>query len=228
MSLNVLAQEKYQLVSQRRALQWFLLPVMLVTIALGWKYPLLGFTVAAAMATGMIGGVLRGRYVCGNLCPRGAFFDRMVAPFAPRRKLPAWMRGLPFRLAVLAGLMGFMIWRIAQNPGDLNHWGLVFWSMCALTTAVGLGLAFTLHPRAWCAICPMGTLQNLLGGHKQPLRIAASCRSCGKCEAACPMSLSIMPDKKAGALKDRDCLKCPECIAACPVNALSWPEGRNG
>ncbi|WP_429884354.1 4Fe-4S binding protein [Geoalkalibacter halelectricus] len=227
MSTQIAIEQKYQMVAQRRSLQWVLLPIMLITIALGWKYPLLGFSVAAAMATGMIGGVLRGRYVCGNLCPRGAFFDRMVAPFAPRGKVPAFMRGMPFRLTVLAGLMGFMVWRIAQNPGDLNHWGFVFWTMCALTTAVGLGLAFTLHPRAWCAICPMGTMQNLLGGHKQRLQIASSCRACGKCEGACPMNLSIAADKKLGALQDRDCLKCPECIAACPVNALQWPDAKN-
>jgi polyferredoxin len=222
--MEAVAQEKYQAVSNRRNLQWALMPIMLVTLALGWKYPLLGFTVAGAMLTGIVGAFYKGRYVCGNLCPRGAFFDRLIAPLTRRGGIPDFMRGMPFRLGVLSAMMGFMGWRIALNPSDPHHWGLVFWTMCAVTTAAGVGLAFTLHPRAWCAICPMGTMQNLIGGHKDRLQVSHNCRECGRCEAACPMSLSIAEHKETGALTDRDCLKCPECIASCPSNALHWSE----
>jgi ferredoxin len=70
----------------------------------------------------------------------------------------------------------------------------------------------------------MGTMQNLIGGHKDRLQVSHNCRECGRCEAACPMSLSIAEHKETGALTDRDCLKCPECIASCPSNALHWSE----
>lgn len=208
----------------RRTVQWILAPVVLLTIALGWKYPLLGFTVPLVMVTGMVGGFFRGRWVCGHLCPRGGFFDRMIAPIAPRRPIPPQLRRMPFRWGVFAALMGFMIWRISADPASWEHWGRVFWSMCALTTGVGVVGALTIHPRTWCAFCPVGTFQNAVGGGKGALQIAPSCRGCRQCEKACPMALPIVKHKPAGHLRDRDCLKCPECIAACPVKALSWPE----
>lgn len=54
--------------------RWFLAPLVITTIALGWWFPYIGFLVPVAMLSGMIGGVFKGRFVCGNLCPRGAFF----------------------------------------------------------------------------------------------------------------------------------------------------------
>lgn len=222
---NILPQ-KMQPVAVRRTLQWLLAPIVIVTIAFGWKYPLLGFAVPVAMITGLVGGMLRGRWVCGNLCPRGSLFDRVIAPIAPRRPIPPLLRHMGLRWIIFALLMGFMAWRLAADPGSLRHWGLVFWSICTLTTAVGLATAMLIHPRTWCAFCPVGTLQNAIGGGRQPLQIDAACRECGKCEKNCPMDLSIVRHKPAGALGDRDCLRCPECISACPVNALAWPEAK--
>jgi polyferredoxin len=35
--------------------------------------------------------------------------------------------------------------------------------MCILTTAIGLVMTRLTKPRAWCMVCPMGTLQDSLG-----------------------------------------------------------------
>lgn len=208
----------------RRLRQWLLAPIVVVTIALGWKYPWLGFTVPAAMLLGIAGGLRRGRYVCGNLCPRGSFFDRLIAPLAGHRQIPAALRTMPLRWGVLVLLMGFMAWRLAANPADLAHWGRVFWSMCAMTTAVGVGLALLFHPRSWCAICPVGTLSNAIGGGKYQLGIDSACRECGRCEQSCTFDLAIVRHKEAGAVQERDCLKCSVCVESCPLGALKWPE----
>ena len=42
------------------------------------------------------------------------------------------------RWLLFAGLMGFMVFRILQNPTDIHHWGRVFWLMCVITTVVGV------------------------------------------------------------------------------------------
>jgi ferredoxin-type protein NapH len=211
-------------VARRRAIQWFLVPVVVVTLALGWKYPVIGFVVPAVMLMGFVGGLFNGRYVCGNLCPRGSFFDRVIAPISFRKTIPAFVRQMPLRWTILAAMMGFMIWRISQNPGDWRHWGKTFWSMCVITTTIGVALGILFHPRMWCAFCPMGTLQNAMGGNKQQLLIdAAKCKMCRVCEKACPIQLAIVQDKDIARLSSRDCLKCPECIAACPAKALNWP-----
>lgn len=200
--------------------RWLLAGVMLTVLALGWKYPLLGFVVPLAMLAGMVGGALRGRYVCGNLCPRGSFFDTFFARFAPRREIPEKLFAMPLRWLIMAGLMSFMVYRLAQNPGSLNHWGLVFWQMCLVTTAAALLLGVLHRPRTWCAICPVGTIANAAGGNKRQLTIAANCRSCKLCEKACPMGHNIADFKSQGAMFDRDCLQCSLCVSVCPKGAL--------
>ncbi len=211
--------------SRRRIVQWVLLWVVVATVLLGWKYPLLGFSVPAVMLTGVAVSLRRGRYVCGNLCPRGAFFDRVIGPVSRGRGIPPFFRNVRFRVILLALLIGFMVYRISLNPGDIRHWGHVFWLMCVITTGIGVLLGVFLHRRAWCAFCPMGSAQNFIGGGKRPLLIdGASCIGCVRCEKACPLDLKILRHKDGGVMGERDCLRCSECVPACPRGGLSWGE----
>jgi len=214
-----------QIVRRRRMVQWFIAPLTLIVIGLGWKYPALGFLVPAVMLMGISGGFFRGRYVCGNLCPRGAFFDRMIGPMSRNVSPPAFFSNTVFRWAVLAVLMGFMTYRILQNPGDWRHWGRVFWMMCVITTTLGVALGIMMRPRAWCRFCPVGTIQNAVGGGRHLLEYDGSgCRLCRICERKCPMDLPVVSWKDTGVVRERDCLKCSECAAACPARVLSWPQ----
>lgn len=209
---------------KRRIIQWSLLWIMLITIAFGWKYPLLGYSVPIVMVAGLIGSMVWGRYLCGNLCPRGSFLDRVMARIGVRRHIPDVLRAMSFRWGVLIVLMGFMLYRGLQHPADPAHWGSVFWTMCVVTTAVAVVGAVFLHPRAWCAFCPMGTMQNAIGGGKGRLRINASiCKGCRLCERSCTFDVAILAHREQGVVASRDCLKCSECIVVCPTKALYWP-----
>ncbi len=213
-----------QLSKLRILLQWVLAPITILVIALGWKYPLLGFAVPLVILTGIIGAFINGRYVCGHLCPRGAFFDRTIAPISPSKPIPAFLRTKPLRWTLVFLLMGLMIYQIAQNPRDAYHWGRVFWLMCVITTSVGVILG-VIHPRTWCALCPIGTIQAAIGGGKGELLINPDiCRECKACENACPINIPIVKHKAEGVVREPDCLRCPECIKVCPVGALNWPD----
>lgn len=204
--------------------RWLLALFMLSVIAIGWKYPLLGFAVPIAMLTGMAGGLFRGRYACGNICPRGSFYDTLFSYLGGSRPIPALLQSPAFRWSVMGVLMSFMVWRIAQNPGDWRHWGTVFWSMCLITTAVGIPLGMVYRSRSWCSFCPVGTVAAAAGGDKYQLTITHDCRQCGACEKQCPMGFSIAEHRDAGQLPHRDCLKCSSCVDSCPREALAWPE----
>ncbi len=216
-----------EIVRRRRAIQWVVLPLTVMVIGLGWKYPALGFVVPAVIIMGIAGGFLRGRYVCGNLCPRGAFFDRIIHPISRNRPLPSFLKSPVFRWLVLVILLGFMAYRALQNPTDWRHWGHIFWMMCVITTTIGVILGILFKARAWCQFCPVGTIQNAVGGGKHLLEYDGSrCRLCKVCERACPMGLPIVSWKDEGVVRERDCLKCSECAAVCPVKVLSWPRKR--
>ena len=211
-------------VLRRARNQWWFLWVVIVTISLGWKYPLLGLTVPLVMFTGIVGSFIRGRYVCGNLCPRGAFLERLTPKLSANRKIPLFFQNMGFRIIALFTLMGLMMYRGLQNPSDPLHWGYVFWTLCVLTTIIAVVLAVTIHPRTWCTFCPIGTMQNLIGGGKGQLLIdEEACKECHLCEKVCAFNLAKAAHKETGYLPDRDCLKCSECITVCPNDALQWP-----
>ncbi len=203
--------------------RWLYGAIVLLVISIGWIFPYMGLIVPVVMVTGMIGGFFRGRYVCGNLCPRGSFLDTWMARFANRREVPGWMRSHWFRGIIMTVLMGFLGWRLAQDIGSLEHWGFVFWQMCALTTlfAVAMGLVF--RERAWCTICPMGSVQAMESRGQYSLRISDTCRTCQACENVCPMNLPVTAYLGVGEVKHPDCIKCSRCVKGCPVAALSWP-----
>lgn len=218
------SQRAKVVVKRRKMIQWGLLSIILTTLAFGWRFPWLGFSVPIVMFMGIVGSLFNGRYVCGNLCPRGSFYDRLMAPISRKRSIPGWLRSNALRWTLFAAMMGFMVIRILQNPLDPMHWGRVFWVMCVVTTLIGIPLALLIHPRTWCSLCPIGTAQSAIGGRRNQLRIDGDlCRSCALCERACPMDLSIVKHKDSGIVSEPDCLRCLECVAVCPVQALAFP-----
>lgn len=204
--------------------KWLLGLVMVAVIALGWRYPLLGFVVPVAMGTGIFGGFMKGRWVCGNACPRGSFLDSWFGIVSGTKEMPALLKNTKFRWANLSILMGFMVFRLSQNPSSIEHWGYVFWQMCAVTTVAAIGLGLRYSARSWCSICPVGTISGSVGKGKYPLQVSSSCKACGLCESSCPMQLEIARYRHNGQSNESDCIKCSECMSACSrKDILSWP-----
>lgn len=152
--------------SMIRSVLWLLVPI---TIIAGQWYPLLGFIVPIVMVSALFTSFYkRGRYFCGTFCPRGAFYDKIVTHISPNARIPLWFRNKVFRWSIVVLLMGFMIYQISLDPGNVYHWGRVFVRICLITTALGIVLALFVHPRTWCSFCPMGTLQSTIGRNRKP------------------------------------------------------------
>jgi len=194
--------------------------VLIVSIGGLW-FPALGYFMLLIFAAIFLISPFRGRWFCGNLCPRGSLMDFWIGKLSKKEKIPKVFRSFWLRIPLFLLLMGFMTYRLLSVIGKLNTFdkiGLILVSMCLITTAIAVFLGSYFRPRAWCTFCPMGTAQRLLGGKKYPLQLdREKCIQCKKCDKVCPLQLEV---HKGEPLPD--CLKCGRCLEACPKAALRF------
>lgn len=133
----------------------------------GLFYPALGYLVLVMIFFFTTLSFFRGRYWCWNLCPRGAFLDIVLSRISCKRPVPRIFFKQHFRWLVFILLMAFLLFRVTRTGGDPVLIGGVFVGMCLLTTIVAIFLAIITKHRAWCMICPMGTLQETIGKVKK-------------------------------------------------------------
>ena len=138
----------------------WLLPVIVIG---GLFYPVLGYLVLAMMAFFLTLSVFKSRYWCWHLCPRGAFLDIAMSRLSLQRPVPRIFARTCFRWSIFALFMAFLIYRLIIKGGNPLAIGAVFASMCLITTVISVVLGVATRHRGWCAICPMGTLQERLG-----------------------------------------------------------------
>ena len=135
---------------------WFL-PLIIIG---GLFIPLLGYLVVAMMALLLTLAYFKGRFWCWYLCPRGAFLDIALSKLSRKRSTPELFTKQWFRWSVFVLFIGFLILRIMRTGGNLIAVGSVFVAVCLLTTVIAVILGLPTKHRAWCLICPMGTLQE--------------------------------------------------------------------
>ena len=138
---------------------WFL-PLIVIG---GLFYPFLGYLVLAMMAVFLVMALFKRRYWCWNLCPRGAFLDIVLSKISINQAIPKIFLKFWFRWLVFILFMSFIMLRLIHAGGNLIAIGSVFVMMCILTTIIAIVLGVVTKHRAWCVICPMGTLQDKIG-----------------------------------------------------------------
>jgi len=201
----------------RRITPYLGMIVLIVSIG-GIFYPKLGYILLLVFATLLIIAPFRGRWFCGNLCPRGSFVDFWLAPLSRKLKIPSFLRSMWIRIPIFIALMGFMIYRLLGTQGVVDRIGMVFVTLCIITTSIAILFGVIIAPRTWCTFCPMGTLQRIMGGSKYQLKLDGDlCIDCKRCQKVCPMQLQVFEIQDLP-----DCIKCGRCIDACPKDALSF------
>ncbi len=207
-------------------LYWLLLAYLVI----GFFYPVIGLIALICMIAPVAFAVRRGRWWCGNACPRGSLYDRILSKYSPHRPIPAFVRSFGFRLFMVLfiftmfGIQMYFAW------GDWNAMGRVFWNIITATTIVGVILSFIYAPRTWCSFCPMGTLSSwvapkgaeLPAGYRN-IHVSSKCQmKCKSCARVCPMQLTPYDSRgqEEGYLHP-DCIKCGKCISGCPIKIMS-------
>ena len=200
--------------------------IIIAYLIIGWFYPVVGLLALICMIAPVSFAVRRGRWWCGNACPRGSLYDRVLSKYSPHRPIPAFVRTTGFRTFMVLFIFTMFGIQMYHAWGDWNAVGRVFWTIILITTVVGVTLAFIYAPRTWCSFCPMGTLSAWASPRRGRLpegyrRISVDNRcttKCRLCSAVCPMQLKPYESKgDAEGLLHPDCLKCGRCVTACPL-----------
>lgn len=169
---------------------------------------------------------VKGRYWCGNLCPRGNFYDNVVSRFSKHKKAPRFLKFYSFRAFMVIFMMSMFAFGVKQNWGNLAGIGMVFYRMIVVTTIIGVILSFFYNERTWCHFCPMGTIASVIAKFrksKKVLAVSTTCVSCKLCEKKC--SLGIVPyDYKGNLLHHPDCIQCGKCVTACPKKSIGYAD----
>lgn len=207
---------------RRKRLQAYTSVSLPLVLLGGWFYPFLGFFILLCMVGAVGLASLRGRAWCDWMCPRGSFYDLFLKKFSKNVAIPAFMRTNAFRSGVLVLLAVALGTQLYFTWGDPRRMGMAFMRVLTVTTTAGIVLGAVFQQRAWCHICPMGTLGKWLSRYSgYSLHVSELCRDCKLCARVCPMQLKPY-EGKAGVMAEGDCIKCATCAAACPVNALEF------
>lgn len=198
--------------------------VLLFAVIIGSLFDYrIALAVVLCMVSPIIISLFKGRFWCGNLCPRGSFFDNIMSRTSRHAKVPAVFKSPFFRILVFAAMMTMFALGIRKNWGNWFGIGFVFYRMIAVTTAVGIILSFIWNERTWCHFCPMGSTAALISyvrKSRHVLHVSDSCVSCGLCYKKCPMGIAAH-EYKGSVLQAPDCIQCGKCVSACPKKAVS-------
>ncbi|MBU3213779.1 4Fe-4S binding protein [Clostridium estertheticum] len=181
------------------------------------------------MIAPIIVSIFKGRFWCGNLCPRGSFYDNVMSRFSKKKAVPKFLKSTYFRVFVVLFMFTMFGLGIKNNWGNPTGIGIVFYRMIVVTTLLGIVLSFFYSNRTWCHFCPMGSLAAFISSfrkNKKVLEVSNTCVSCKICEKKCPMGISPY-NYKGDVLSHPDCIQCAKCVIACPKKSIGYDKTKN-
>lgn len=204
----------------------------------------------AALGFFFLFGSLLGRFVCGWLCPFGLAQDLLhkIPVFRKRKNLP-FHRVLKYgKYVVLFGLAGagslFLFGGFAKVPAFCKYLcpsGTLFGAIPLLTAnealreqtgwlfswKLGILLLIVILSvkvyRPFCQyLCPLGAIYGWFNRFSlvQIQWEEETCISCGACEKACPVGLSVQEISRSS-----ECIRCGQCVENCPKKCLRFIAG---
>ena len=182
-----------------------------------------------------------GRIYCSVICPLGVFQDIVIAvrqrisklrgrrkrfAFSAERK---WVRYPMVLIVIVAIVFNIQQIIVLLDPYSAYgrmvsavfhpHWGLV--AAIALGTFVAIAAAAALWGRAWCNICPVGTVLSLFGRYAllRPVIDDSKCNGCHLCEKSCRTSCIDSFNRQIDYSR---CVSCFDCIHKCSGKAIRY------
>ena len=83
--------------------------IIIAYIIIGWFYPVIGLIALICLIGPVLTSIWRGRFWCGNVCPRGNLYDRLLSKYSPHKPIPAFVRTFGFRLFMVFFIFGMFL-----------------------------------------------------------------------------------------------------------------------
>ena len=128
----------------------------------GYFFPAAGLFVIAMMVTALVINSRQSRGFCTSVCPNGRSLSALIPNRTNGKSLPKLMAAKEFRRALCGFAMFCMLNLSLRSGGALAGIGRVFWMIYLASVGISFVMGVVFKPRAWCSICPMGTLQDSL------------------------------------------------------------------
>lgn len=206
----------------------------------------------AALGFLFLFGSLLGRFVCGWLCPFGLVQDLLhrIPVFHKKKRLPLhrilkYGKYLVLVLFVISGSL-FLFGGFVKVPAFCKYicpsgtlfgalpllaaneqlrgqaGGLFTWKLAVLAFLLLLSVKVY---RPFCQyLCPLGAIYGLFNRFSlvQIRWEEEKCVSCGACERACPVALTVPEISRSP-----ECIRCGRCVSACPESCLHFSGKRS-
>ncbi len=201
--------------------------ILVIFCILGLIYPAIGIGAVICMLAPIVVAFFNGRKWCGTYCPRGSFNDVVLSKVSFRHKIPALLGDNRFRISFLVLILAGFCIQLVFSWGDISSVGRVFVRMIIITTLAAVILGSVFNHRAWCLICPMGTMAGFTAKKTSLKREhggirfnQVSCIDCKLCTRSCPMNIDVHRYKTQGKVLHSDCIQCGTCMEKCPRKSL--------
>lgn len=148
----------------RGAWTWISAAFVAALAGAGFFFPVAGLAVPVLMLIALASNSFARRSFCAGFCPNGRSLSAVFQRFSRNKALDAGFRSPIFR-KMLCGFMLFCVVNLlSRTGGSISLVGRAFWLMYLASTGFSAVMAVFYKPRAWCAVCPMGTLQDTVRG----------------------------------------------------------------
>lgn len=182
-------------IQRRRGYQRYLGAGFLLLVGLAVWHPALAAVGVVGCASAAVAvAAVRGRYYCNWLCPRGGLLDSYVRLVSRGKRTPEWFKHPFVRAGVAVVAFGLLGSGVVAAWGDPAAMAVPFLTMLGVSSLVAVGLGVVYHQRAWCQVCPAGTVAHAvhriaeaLGRDPAP-RVEVdpeACVGCSRCGTVC-------------------------------------------
>lgn len=133
--------------------------ILLVAVG-GALYPVVGLIVPGLILLALASNMVSRRWFCRSACPNGRALSSGLGSISRRTKLPKRLSSKGFRQALCAFMLFCLVNLLLRFGGGVEASARVFWAVYLISIGISIPMGIYFRPRAWCALCPMGTLQS--------------------------------------------------------------------